>query len=537
MQTNKILTLAVALGLSANLCIADTFDMGKVQVVGKDAQSEKIDPARHKINFEMGERFAPMPQMIPDVSPQEFRPMTEKQILDNFHREEKDELSAAIGLGTRGSNELIVNGKGSRAGYIGDIIIRRESRDGYHSNIDSKHSGIEATVTNTAHGSYVLSGSGEYSNSEFAQRGTKSRPTPDAGIEDGVFKLGFAGHSTLEDGSFMTGFLDVGNIDREIRNSETGYSEDQTLKTFSAGVTYLKSLGDRFKGRAGINVKNDKVDFSNSANRSFTKSDLSLGVDYELSEKALAKVGFRYLDMKDRNGLSPFASIDYQLSEPWKLSLGYSEDYGNDSLERLYLPSRYVVGDDFKASKIKTLRASANYKTDRGDTLGLEVFNQKESDGIEFLDEFDPGKAMLTSRLRTLSEIARKGTAISGAFKIEDNFTINLKGTFQNPEDNATGRRISYEPKRILDVGLNYSENRLMIDFTRRAEFDRVAHTPLTSFDAQDYSRSDLAARYKLNNRFSVYLKIKDIYDEAKMLRHEVAEEGRVSLAGLEAHF
>ena len=76
-----------------------------------------------------------------------------------------------------------------------------------------------------------------------------------------------------------------------------------------------------------------------------------------------------------------------------------------------------------------------------------------------------------------------------------------------------------------------------MVDFSRRAEFDRSAVTNLGTFGADDYSRSDLAVRYRLSDRFSTYLKIKDLYDEAKSLRYDVPEEGRVSLAGIEAHF
>jgi outer membrane cobalamin receptor len=144
---------------------------------------------------------------------------------------------------------------------------------------------------------------------------------------------------------------------------------------------------------------------------------------------------------------------------------------------------------------------------------------------------------MLTSGYRFLDRAKRRGTTLKGQFKLENSFRFNIAGTWQTPENDVNGQRISYEPEKILDVGVNYSEGKWMVDFTRRAEFERTARTLTTEFSAEDYSRSDLAIRYRVNDRFSAYMKIKDIYDEAKEIRYNVPEEGRVTLAGIEAHF
>ena len=80
-----------------------------------------------------------------------------------------------------------------------------------------------------------------------------------------------------------------------------------------------------------------------------------------------------------------------------------------------------------------------------------------------------------------------------------------------------------------------------MFDFTRRAESGRkaaVINGGRTEYHSlSDYSRSDLAVRYKINERFTGYLKIKDLYDEGKKIRYDVSEEGRVTLGGIEFHF
>jgi hypothetical protein len=356
-------------------------------------------------------------------------------------------------------------------------------------------------------------------------------------METDASRIWVNGNSTLEDGAFFKGYAAIDSLSRDIKNSALNFGEEQTVFSFSAGAGYLKKMGEKIKGRAELDLRSDKFTVSAGNDRELTKSVLLLGADYEISPKADAKFGFKRMSLMEKDATSPFAKLDYRLSEPWQLVLSYDEDLGNDSLERIFMPGRYVVANALEASRIKTLNGSVNYRTTRGDTFGIDLFSQKEEDAIEYTDTFDPGKSMLTSTFRFVNDASRKGMALRGNFKIENNFKINVKGTMQNPENENTGRRLSYEPKRILDVGLNYTEGKVMIDFSRRAEFDRSAHTNTGIFDADDYSRSDLAVRYRLNDRFSTYLKIKDLYDEAQSLRYDVPEEGRVSLAGIEAHF
>ena len=276
----------------------------------------------------------------------------------------------------------------------------------------------------------------------------------------------------------------------------------------------------------------------------FTKTVAAGGIEKELSSKAVGGIGIKAMKHKKEDRLSPYMNFSYQPNSIWKLSLGYEEDLGNDNLERIFLPhNRYVDSKnlDFKASTKKTIKSSIDYRTHNGDCIGVDLFSQKEDDAISFydLDNFD-GRRILSSRIG-FNDAKRKGLTFRGDFKFEDGFALTLSATAQKPED-RNGNRLSYEPKRILDVGFSYTKDKLMLDFTRRAESGRKAYVgnnggPLGMVNLSDYSRSDLAVKYKLNDRFTGYVKIKDLYDERKKIRHDVSEEGRVTLGGLEMHF
>ena len=171
----------------------------------------------------------------------------------------------------------------------------------------------------------------------------------------------------------------------------------------------------------------------------------------------------------------------------------------------------------------------------------IALFKQNEDNSITYYDEDNfQGMRLLSSRI-AYADAERKGITFRGEFKFEEFFALTLKATAQIPED-KNGNHLSYEPEKILDVGFSYTNDRLMLDFTRRAESGRKAYVgingaPPNLVNVSDYNRSDLAVKYKINDRFTGYVKIKDLYDEGKRIRHNVAEEGRVTLGGLEIHF
>jgi hypothetical protein len=105
MQLKKITAIAIAAALSATSYAADTFDMGKVQVVGKDAQSTKIDISQHMLSFTPEDKMNEMPALAPIEGVQDYRPMTEKKPINTFNKRSDGEVSVAAGIGNNNGGE------------------------------------------------------------------------------------------------------------------------------------------------------------------------------------------------------------------------------------------------------------------------------------------------------------------------------------------------------------------------------------------------------------------------------------------------
>lgn len=543
MQKKYIAALLLATALAGPSWAEDAFDLGGVEVVGKDAQSAKIEAIQHKLEFDMGDRKSAMPEIMPPESDISFRPITEKSTFENFHKENKNEYFVAAGLGSQGSKELLLNGHGTKKGYTGEFSLISEKKDGFYSNVDSSITSLKAHVgrLNT---NYNGAAEAEYTSSEYALRSRRDTVyNPNAGLKNSIFRLRAFGDSTDKNGGFVKASLSLNSLERDLTNASAAGETDQSIFAVSASASYIRKLGSRVRGRAEIELKNDKLE-QRSSDVDFTKTLVGVGAEYEMSTKATAAAGIKNINMKNKHKTVPFASFDYRFSEPWQLVLSYSEDLKNDDLEELYMPAHFVEQSGIRPSRQKNMKGSLNYKTQEGNTIGVDVFSQEENDAAEYIDVFSLKKQALESQINYAGKAKRKGSSIHGSFKVEDCLFVNLKGTFQTAKDDTDGHKLSYEPKKILEAGFNFKKNKLMLDFSRRAEYDRstrirndFAGALPFSVDAEDYSRSDLVIKYKFNDQYGAYVKVKDLYDEAKELRYNVQEEGRVTLAGLEAHF
>jgi len=518
------------------LAAKHAYDMGKVQVVGKDAQSEAAfnDPA--PIDLEMGARAMPLPEILPDRFEREPQTLEEKPFIAEKPLT-KDELSVSAGAGTRGSKELRASGKGSYESYTGEIGLSRESKDGFLSSVNDSRNLVTGKLSTSGEGSYQLILTGLTGSDNFAQRGTRANPTPAAGISDDDLGFSIRGNSTLSDGAYFSAYGKVDSSKRDTTNGPFSFNEDSEMLSTIAGAEYRKSIRPTITGRAALDLKRDRYSISNGPDQKLTKRTSTLAAEIEMSKLAFLTLGAKDISLMDRSRFTPLLKLDYRWDKPWQFLLIYEEDLGNDSLHEIYMPRRYVPFGSVAASHKRDTSGQVNYRSENGNLLGAEIFSRREDNSREYVDMFEPAKGILSSVIRLAPDARRAGVRLHGTFKLDETFTLNLASTFQNPRDLTNDRRLSYEPRRLFEIGLGYADGPFHLDFARHASYDRSAYIPATQVDAGDYSRSDLVFRYNFSTTFKAFIKVRDLYDEAKHLRYNVPEEGRVSLAGIEASF
>ncbi len=518
-----------------NAVAKDTYDLGKVQVVGQDAQTNGMNHDQDMITQEMGERSELTPE-IPLSEEKEAEKPVQAPAVQETAKKRTGSFSMGVAKGSRNAYEIYGKGHGYRNGYIGSLSVGRSSRDGYRSRRSEDRSWGELSLHGNE-GSYDLDIAGSLGSDKFAQRGTRTNPTPDAAIDDASRRLTMKGSSTLPDGAYMQGELAVDSVTRTTTHRPAGLNEEASLSSGRIGAEYATKLSDAVLGKVGADMRYESYGLQGGPEKDFTKRNVRLSAQHRFERGSSIELGLKGLGMLNRSRTAPMFRLDYRMKEPWQLILAYDEDLGNDSLEKIFLKRHYTAFSDIRASLLKRTSAKLNYRSPEQFHLGIEFFQEREDQGIECVDAQDVGRNLLTSQIRFADDAKRRGMKVTGSVKLDEHFILKAGATFQNPEDTATGRQLSYEAKRLLDVELAYEHKALKFNINRKAEYDRVAYVPTNRVGLEDYSRTDLECRYQFDKHFSAFVRVQDLYDEAQELRYNVPEEGRFSLFGIESQF
>lgn len=514
----------------------DTYDLGQVQVVGADAQSNHFEADPEEIALKMGEKQEIKPEFSSDPLAQARPPVAPKAIPTAENPPLLKKMNVGYSRGTRNHEEMHFSGTGEMNGYKGSLLLSKEHRDGFRSYVNYEKSLARIGLQDFGAGSYELSGTGEMGTNRFADRGTNGISTPDAGIEDIFRNFEVVGRSTLADGAHVTVKGGVDSVSRNVENSPISFKEDSLfLSNFLEGE-YRTTLRPQLTGRAQLSLRHDSHSVTDGPETSFSKRLMALAGEYEVGRKTFFEFGFKNVALMDKNRTAPILKLEYRPAGPWQAIVCQDQDLGNDRLKNIFLRDRYVESAALNASLKKRTSGRINYRSNEDFTVGAELFRETEDHAAEFTDLYIAGKGMWATQVGFAEKARRSGLTLNGSARLDQNFTFALKSTIQEAKDDSTGRRLSYEAGREFDVTLAFAEGPLRVEVSRKAMADRKAYVP-NEVDAGDYSRADLTLKYHFQKSITVYVDIKDLYDEAKSDRWDVPEEGRYSKAGLEMEF
>lgn len=513
----------------------ETHNLGIFKIEGQDAQQSEI-------KFETDEITPPSSMSSPinadiilNINKPQQDIIQEKAIASTIEPSQTG-FTVYMAGGNNSYKQSLFAIKGLVASYSGELMYNYEKIDAYKSYQTDEQKSITANLTNHGEGKYSMSLSSSLEYNKIPQRGTITNPTPNALIDDDKISVSLQGNSVLSDGGFFNAALDVTNIDRKVSNVDSNFSESNELFSSKLSAEYQKSLNNTIFGKISIDLKHNKYDSENNFKEKLYKRKTTLEFSYSPSKNTNLTFGFNDTTMKNKDHFSPNFSLKQKLNDSLKFSINYFEDLQNDSLETIFLQKRYVPIERIKPSVKKEINTIFSYNFN-STNLSLEFFKSTENDFIEYWDAYDGVKKILTSKVNFVDKAKNSGFRIKSNINIDNNLIFKTNFTFQDPKNDKTGKKLSYNPEKIIDVSLSYTEKDLSLNISRYAMFDRIAYTPQGIYKVDDYSRTDLILQYKFNDNLQSFIKVKDLYDEAKKLRLNVDERGRVTIMGIQLSF
>ncbi|MBF0406336.1 MAG: hypothetical protein HQM10_03200 [Candidatus Riflebacteria bacterium] len=516
----------------------ETYDLGKVHVVGKDSQRKEISPEIQEISLDMGDRRMPLPEISSDTlyaDTIESIPVNEA---------EKKEISKPKNLklkyyrGSRGWEKAAFSAQGVQDGYTLGAGVFREKRDAFLTEtnfFDKKFNGL---LKFSGEDNHELSGAIEVGEKSFGLPGTRGIPTPKMRMENDSTIINLKAQSTLSDGAFLTCGAKFEKLTRNTSNygkSALTFNEDSTFDSNRFDAEYKFASGYQSTAKAVLNLIKDNIAID-TVNQGLSKRMFAFTGEFDLNQRAYLEFGLKGSALLGREHTSPLVKLDVRSDSPWQAVLSYDEDLGNDSMKKMFMPDYHVSLSPVQASLKKMFSFRLNYQAEEGMHLGAEIFRDREEDAVEFNDSYMTKKKIWTQTVGTVPRVTRKGLSLFGEAKLDDNLKFKVKSTLQDPKNETVGRQLAYEPSRILETSVEYKTSKFELQFVRNAKYDLKTYY-LTGNENWDFSRADITARYQFNPNLSGYINILDLYDEAKNLRFDVPEEGRLSMVGLEMDF
>lgn len=295
-----------------------------------------------------------------------------------------------------------------------------------------------------------------------------------------------------------------GHTDMAIRT--TGVSDQLTYamdnQTITGGFDWYKEKLSRYQGTY-VDMIGNELPIAGLAGKSITTTAFYIQDQWNITDRWSLTPGVR-VDHNSQFGThtSPSISVGYDANDRTHYYASWKEFFVAPNLYHLY--SSY--GDpnlDPSTGWTAEIGASRQFS----DTLSgsISFFHQHAKDMVAY--------DMATWKYANTGEIDQDGINLSLQKKVGEHFDLNLGYSYIHADTENTSL-ISYLPKHRLTVGADYHNGGLTVNLDGTGVMDRYCKAGSVMEDYRSFWVWDLAADYKMDNGFTVFGRVNNIFDQ-----------------------
>lgn len=291
-------------------------------------------------------------------------------------------------------------------------------------------------------------------------------------------------------------------------NTTTSGRTDMTMRTtgVSDQLTYVmnnQTITGGFDWYKDELTKFYDGGYNDLKGRSITTTAFYVQDQWDINEKWSLTPGVR-VDHNSQFGThtSPSLSVGYDANDRTHYYASWKEFFVAPNLYHLY--SSY--GDpnlDPSTGWTAEIGASRQFS----DTLSgsISFFHQHAKDMVAY--------DMVTWKYANTGEMDQDGINLSLQKKAGEHFDLNLGYSYIHADTENTSL-ISYLPKHRLTVGADYHNGGLTVNLDGTGVMDRYCKAGSVMEDYRSFWVWDLAADYKMDNGFTVFGRVNNIFDQ-----------------------
>lgn len=301
-----------------------------------------------------------------------------------------------------------------------------------------------------------------------------------------------------------------GHTDMAIRT--TGVSDQLTYamdnQTITGGFDWYKEKLSRYQGTY-VDMIGNELPIAGLAGKSITTTAFYIQDQWNITDRWSLTPGVR-VDHNSQFGThtSPSLSVGYDADDRTHYYASWKEFFIAPNLYQLYHNAYGNPNLDPSTGWTAEIGVSRQFS----DTLSgsISFFHQHAKNMVTWISE---NPYWTVGHYQNTGEMDQDGVNLSLQKKAGEHFDLNLGYSYIHADTENTSL-IGYLPKHRLTVGADYHNGGLTINLDGTGVMDRYCKAGSIMEDYASYWVWDLAADYKMDNGFTVFGRVNNIFDQ-----------------------
>lgn len=301
-----------------------------------------------------------------------------------------------------------------------------------------------------------------------------------------------------------------GHTDMAIRT--TGVSDQLTYamdnQTITGGFDWYKEKLSRYQGTY-VDMIGNELPIAGLAGKSITTTAFYIQDQWNITDRWSLTPGVR-VDHNSQFGThtSPSLSVGYDADDRTHYYASWKEFFIAPNLYQLYHNAYGNPNLDPSTGWTAEIGVSRQFS----DTLSgsISFFHQHAKNMVTWISE---NPYWTVGHYQNTGEMDQDGVNLSLQKKAGEHFDLNLGYSYIHADTENTSL-IGYLPKHRLTVGADYHNGGLTVNLDGTGVMDRYCKAGSIMEDYASYWVWDLAADYKMDNGFTVFGRVNNIFDQ-----------------------
>jgi outer membrane receptor for ferrienterochelin and colicins len=308
----------------------------------------------------------------------------------------------------------------------------------------------------------------------------------------------------------------------EAESASNGMNANVDIRTYEALINY--SLNDNHFLTTGIEKRDENREASvftktsEMTKKSVNYKAIYLQDEWQINDSLNAIIGARYDEVSNADNKATFRlGLVNSFSNLFNLRANFAQGYRTPDIREMYINKQTpnglqqganVIGYDLKPEFTNSYELGLSGRTNNFSYTTAIFLNEIE----DKISQVNTGSYYT---FQNLSKAETKGLELSFKYNFTNDLSSAFSWTELRTENKTTKKELEFNPNRTLALNLDYKLTPNLLIGTKASYIGKQYYVKNNTENMTNaYTLVDMNANYKINNTFTVYAGVNNIFDK-----------------------